>query len=166
MPDNWNELIKLRQEMKDKYNPEFIDLLGEEKFMIYDVSRNSMQERNEVNRIMADMGPENRISDDVAEMLVQGMYEARRSAAKELDLIANENHSDSWNTFSLSMLETIIQTWKKYEEPVNNILPPDQAELFITSLRNMQKHYEETKRMISLVVEAEKNEDDTAEKSE
>ena len=129
--------------------------------MIYDIFEKSLPERNEVNSFMADMGPENRMSDDVAEELIYGMYEARRTVEKEMDLYSNENSSDSW----LRVLETFTQTFKKYEEPVNNILPPDQAELFNARLRYIQKEYEEAKRMTLLVIEAEKNEDDTAEKS-
>lgn len=160
-PDNWKELRKLRQEMKEKYNPEFIDLLGDEKFKVYDSFRESMQERNEVNGFMAGIGPENRISDDVAEKLIMGMYEARRTVTKELDL-DGENTPDSW----LPIFEALVQTHKKYEEAADNILPPDQAELFNTKRRWILEEYEEAKRMISSGMEAGKNKDEADVKRE
>ena len=121
-----------------------------------------MQERYEVNGFMAEMGPENRMSDDVAEELINGMYKARRTAEKEMGFYDNENSPDSW----LHMIETVIQIYKRYEKAADNILPPDQAELFNTKRKWILEEYEAAKKVTSLAIEAEKNENDTAEKSE
>lgn len=155
---------RLRQENMDKFNQEFIDLLGEEKFMIYDDFRNTLQERNEVNSFIADMGPENRISENVAEELIQGMYEARRTIEKEIDDIFNS--PDSWDIKNLHMLETQIKVFEKYEEAADNILSPDQAELFNTRLRWIRGEYKKVIKITSLGIEADKNKDEADVKSD
>jgi hypothetical protein len=69
---------------------------------------------------MADMAPENRLSENVAEELIYGMYEARRTVEKEIDDIFNS--SDSWDIKNLHMLEIQIKVFEKYEEAADNIL--------------------------------------------
>ncbi len=151
MPETWKELTTLQREMKDKYKPEFITLLGKEKYKIYEYYRESIQERNGVNEYLAEIGPENKMSDDLAEKLISGMYEARMAVREDLDLLG-ENPPDSWG----DIFDALILTLKKYEEAADNILPPDQAELFNSKRKWILEEYERTREFYVGVEEAEK----------
>jgi hypothetical protein len=159
-PEEIEKSERLNQENSDKYTQELIDLLGEDKFMIYDTFKKSTGEMWELNTFMANMSPEDRISYDVAGDLFFGMSEVRIANEKEMGLEATRNSSDSEEDKFIREYEVALETYKKYEDVAPNILPPEQAEIFNTQLGEHRKMFEEQYKMILLLRKDRKEKED------
>jgi hypothetical protein len=74
------EMMKKASEHFMKYKDEIRAFLGEEKYRIYDDYSNRIPDRISLNEFMESLPPENRISDEQAERLIDAMYDGRISA--------------------------------------------------------------------------------------
>ena len=142
-PEEREAVESLRQETREKYNSEFIELMGEEKFRIYDDFKNSGSERYTLERFMKTLPTEYGIDDTQAYNLIVAMYEERKSVENEMvfedsnEVPANRNRNKY-----LHDLERNVDIYKRYEEVTGDILPPAQAEQLKTYLRQRRESYE------------------------
>lgn len=159
-PEDREKAERLDQENMEKYTKELTDLMGEDKFMIYDTFKKSTGERWELDTFMENMSPENRISYDVAGELFFGMSEVRIATEKEMRLEATRNSSDSEEDKFIREYEVAIQGYKKWEEVAGNILSPEQAELFNTQLGEHREMFEGQYKMMVLMRKERKEKED------
>ena len=125
------EAYRQRQEARDKYNNEFIDLMGEEKFRIYDDFKNRNSERHMLNDFMETLSPENRINKNQTENLIDAMYEARKSFEIEMgfdDII--DFPSDIDEETVAHQMEMERQVYEKYAEIGSAIMPQAQTDQY------------------------------------
>ena len=141
-PEEREKAERLDQENMEKYSRELTDLMGEDKYMLYDSFKKSTGERWELDTFMRNTSPENRISYDVAGDLIFRMIDVRIATEKEMGLEATRNSSDSGEDKFIREYEVTMQRYKNYEEVTGSILPPEQAELFITQLRKNREQFE------------------------
>lgn len=141
---------RLNQENIEKYSQDLLGIMGQDKYMTYDIFKKSTGERWEVFTFMENTSPENRISYDVAGDLLFRMSEVRIATEKEMGLEATRNSSDSDEDKFIREYEVALQSYKKYEEVADNILPPEQVELFNTQLKEHREQFEGQYKMMVL----------------
>jgi hypothetical protein len=134
------EAYRQRQVNRDKYNQEFIDLIGKEKWLIYDSFKNRNPDRKILNRFMSTISPEKRINDDQVENLVDAMYDARKSVEIEMGLYDLIDFPSEKNEKTVKRRTKMrAQVYEKYAEVCGDILPRDQAEEYKDYLRKELK---------------------------
>ena len=146
--DEKEEVYRLRQEARDKYNKEFIDLMGEEKFSIYDAFKARNSERHTLNRFMETLSPEDRINDNHVENLIDAMYEARKSVEIAMgfdDVI--QFPSDLDEKAVAREMEMVAKVYEKYTEIGGDIIPPAQAEQYKAYLNQLLNTTESSLKM-------------------
>lgn len=160
-PEDMKKAERLNQENMEKYRRELTDLMGEDKYMIYDSFKKSTGERWELDTFMENTAPENRLSYDVAGDLIFGMSEVRTANEKEMGLEATRNSYDSDEDKFIREYEVALQSYKKYEDVARNILPPEQAELLNTQLGEHREQFERQYEML-LVIRKDRKEKEGA----
>lgn len=145
------EIYRLRQEARDKYNEEFVDLMGEEKFIIYDDFKNRKSERYELNSFMKTLPPEDRIDDAQMDDLIDTMYEVRKAVEIEMEYDADAItfSSDMNEDKGARVFEMLVGVYKEWEEISGDILPPDQAEQYNAYMRQQRENFESQFKMMS-----------------
>lgn len=162
-PEEREKAERLNQEIMEKYSRELRDLMGEDKYMIYDSFKKSTGERWELDTFMENTPPENRISYDVAEDLIFGMIDVRIATEKEMGLEPTSNSPDSDGDKLKHEYEIALEGYKKYEDVAGDLLSPEQAELFNTQIR---EHRELFEGQYNSMFKEGKEKEDASEKSD
>ncbi|MDM7918612.1 MAG: hypothetical protein QUS12_05535, partial [Methanosarcina sp.] len=123
------EMMKKASEHFMKYKDEIRALLGEEKYSIYDDYSNRIPDRTSLNEFMESLPPENRISDEQAERLIDAMYDGRVSTYSYMPTGITSTTSNQSEMRKLSM-EIQKRTNEKYLEASRGILSPEQVEQY------------------------------------
>ena len=143
-PEEREAVEKYRQETREKYEKEFIDLMGEEKFKIYDDFKNSSSEDYMLSTYMKTLPSEDKIDNTDAYSLIDAMYRARKTIEAEMMTgNDNDNSSEKQKFDYLLSIEKKVTLYQKYEEVVDDaLLLPAQAEQFKAYLRKERERYE------------------------
>ena len=136
------EAYRQRQLMRDKYKEQYIELMGEEKYNIYNNYRMSSFDINTVDKFIQALPAENKIDNDVRFELISRMSAERTALEKKYgfyDLIRfpTDNRTDRAED-EAKMAE---QVYDKYTEIGNEMLPPGQAEQYKEYIANERERY-------------------------
>ena len=137
------EVYRLRQENRDKYNRELIALMGETKFKIYDDYKSRRSERSELKAFMSTMPADESIDESRMADIVDEMYKARKSVENKSGtggLIAFPAERDKKSM--IRRVENLIEVYNRYEEVIGDTLPPAQAELYRAYVSERVKRFE------------------------
>jgi hypothetical protein len=142
-PEEKEAIEKLRQETREKYEREFIELMGEKKFKIYDDFKNSGSESFLLKTYLETLSPEEKIGDADAYTLISSMYRVRKDIeeVKALDT-GNDNSLDTDKYDYISFMERNVNLYKKYEEIIGDVLSTTQADKFKAYLIKNRESYE------------------------
>ena len=143
------EARRQRQLLRDKYKEQYIELMGEEKYNIYNNYRMSQFDRDTLNRFFQTLPPEKRIDKDVMFNLIGRMAEERTAIEKEMgfyDLVFPSDRGENAVERETDMAE---QVYEKYTEIGNELLPPELAEQYEIYIANERKRYITQARMRS-----------------
>lgn len=136
------EVYRRSQLMREKYKEQFIELMGEEKYNIYNSYRKSLFERDAVDRFIQALPSENKIDNDVRFDLISRMAEERTALEKKYgfyDLITfpSDNRADR----AEEETEMAEQVYDRYTEIGNEMLAPEQAEQYEKYIEVERKRY-------------------------
>lgn len=136
------EAYRQRQLKREKYKEQFIELMGEEKFKIYNDFRMSSFDRDNLERFVQTLPPENRIDNDAMFNLIGRMSEARTSIEKKMgfyDIISFP--SDRREDTAEREADMAVQVYEKYTEIGDEMLPPEQAEQYKAYIAQERERY-------------------------
>lgn len=137
------EVYRLRQENRDKYNQELIALMGETKFKIYDDYKNRRAERSQLKAFMSTIPADESMDESRMEDIVDEMYKARKSVENESGtggLIAFPAERDKKSM--IRRVENLIEVYNRYEEVIGDTLSPAQAEQYRAFVSERRKRFE------------------------
>ena len=148
-PEEREAVEKLGKETREKYEGEFIELMGEEKFKIYDDFKNSSSEVYILNTYMNTLSPEDKIGDADAYSLINSMYIGRKAIENEM-FSEGDNDSSGEKRYDYRLsLEKNVMFYRKYEEIIDDAsLPPAQTAQLKAYLRKDREKYESQLRYL------------------
>ena len=128
------EKAEMNQKISDinnKYRDRVNDFLGEENSKIYVSYQQSLSERSSLSYFMETVPPDNRISEEQREALIDNMYAARKAVYDEtgpdIDLDSSVNLTEeNINRY----IDKRKMVYDKYVEASRGVLPDDQAEQY------------------------------------
>jgi hypothetical protein len=140
------DMMKKTGENYMKYQDEIRAHLGEGKYRTYQDYSNRIPDRKSLYEFMESLSPENRISDEQADRLIDAMYDGRISTYSNMPtgMISTTSKQSEMRKLSL---ETQKRTNEKYLEASRGILSPEQVEQYKNYLR---KKSEETESMMKI----------------
>ena len=128
------ERAKMNQQMMEinnKYREKINEFLGEEKSSIYVSYRQSLSERSSLSDFLKTVSPDNRISEEQTEALIDSMYAARKAVYDEMGPDMDMNSSASFTEENIAhQLEKSKKVYDKYIEACRGVLPDDQVEQY------------------------------------
>jgi hypothetical protein len=134
--DEKAEINQRMEEIRNKYDNNIREFLGDEKNKIFQSYNNSLSERSNLNGFMESLSPENRINEDQAEILIKSMYETRKMVQAEMGPDEDIRFPSDLNEEAIArQMEVSKKAYEKYTEVSRNILPPAQVEQFKAFLK-------------------------------
>ncbi len=140
------DMIKKASENSMKYQDELRALLGGENYRTYQDYSNRIPDRRNLNEFMESLTPENRISDEQADRLIDAMYDGRISTYSNMPTGMISTTSKQSEIMKWSM-ETQKKTNEKYLEASRGVLSPELVEQYKNYLL---KKSEETESMVEM----------------
>ena len=136
------EARRVRQLHREKYKEQFIELMGEEKYNIYNDFRMSRFDRSTLDRFVQTLPAENRIDNNLMYNIIGRMSKERTALEKKYgfyDRISfpSDNRADTADNEA----EMAEQVYDKYIEIGNEMLPPGQAEQYKAYIAQEEKRY-------------------------
>ncbi len=124
-----------KREIDYKYMNRVHDFLGEEKSGIYTAYIKRLPERSSIDIFMDSLSPENRISEEQMEPLIDVMYTARKAIYDEMgpDIDIYSSSELTEENITREMIKT-KRVHDKYVEASRSVLPPEQAGQYETHL--------------------------------
>ena len=141
--DEEKEEARRQRELKrEKYKEQFIELMGEEKFEMYNKFRMSTFDRNNIDRFNETLPAEKRLDNDTMFDLITRMSEERTELEKEYgfyDLVGfpSDNRSDR----AESEAEMAEQVFQKYTEIGDEMMAPELAEQYKAYIDKERESY-------------------------
>ena len=146
------EAYRVRQEARDRFNSEFIDLMGQDKFKIYDDFKNRRFDRDTLSTFMATLPPENRPGDAQMDNLIDRMYESRTYIEKSMGFYDIIDFPSDLNEKTVAHeIDMADQVYGKYAEIGSDILPAEQAEQFKAYLMKKNESYASQVKMRAFI---------------
>lgn len=137
------EARRKRQLMRDKYKEQYIELMGEEKYNIYNNYRMSSFDRDTLERFVQTLPPENRLDNNMMFNLIGMMSEARTPIEKKMgfyDLIRFPSDERD-DTEAEREADMAVEVYERYTEIGNEMLSPEQAEQFKAYIAQEKESY-------------------------
>jgi hypothetical protein len=137
------EAYRQRNLQREKYKEQYIELMGEEKYKIYNDYRMSRFDRDTLERFVQTLPPENRIDNDAMFNLIGRMSEARRSIEKKMgfyDLISFPSDKRGEEEAEREA-DMATQVYERYTEIGDEMLPPGQIEQFEAYIAMEKERY-------------------------
>ena len=146
------EKLKASQERFEKamkIDDSITELLGQKNYEVYQNYKNSITERRELNNFLETLPPDNRLSEDQEDRLIQKMYEERM--AFYLNNQPDPKMLDNREEMDKFFMEARKNTNNKYLEASRNIFSPAQVEKYEAYLENKVKQDELIRKMSSYI---------------
>jgi len=123
------------EETINKYENKISDFLGEEKNEIYQSYVNRLTERRSLRDFMETQPPDNRINEEQTEVLIDSMYEARKTVYDEMGPVTNNGSSFELTEETLAeVMEMSARVNEEYVELSRGMMTPEQVEQYKTFL--------------------------------
>ena len=138
------EARRQRQLQKDKYKEQFVELMGEEKYNMYNDFRMSRFDRGTIERFVQTLPPEKRIDNDMMFDLIGRMSKERTALEKKygfydhIDFPSDRREDTAEQERQVDMAE---QVYKKYIEIGDEMLSPEQAEQYKAYIAQEKESY-------------------------
>lgn len=134
------EMNQRMMEIKNKYKDKVNEFLGEENLKIYVDYQMRLPVRSGLNNFMDTVPPDNRISEEQTETLIDSMYAARKAVYDEMGPDIDMNLSSNLTEENVNRyIDKVKMVYDKYMEAIRGVLPDDQAEQYKAYLnRNLE----------------------------
>lgn len=120
-----------RKDIRDKYDKVISESLEKENFHIYSSYQKSLSERSGLNQFMERILPDNKISEEETEILINSMYAAREAVFNEMGPDIDMNLSSNLTKENIALQNNKVKlVFDKYVEASRSILPEEQVEQY------------------------------------
>ena len=124
------------KEIRDRYDKKITEFLGQENNEIYQSYRNSLSERSSLAYFMETVPPENRITEEQTEALIDAMYSGRKQVydkmGPDIDIYSPDNLTRKNVEHEIEKTKLV---YDKYMEAAGRVLPVEQAEQYNAHLK-------------------------------
>jgi phosphoribosyl-ATP pyrophosphohydrolase len=124
------------EEIRNKYENKISEFLGRENNEIYQAYASRLTERRSLRDFMETFPPDNRMNEEQTEVLIDSMYEARRTVYDKMGPVTNNGSSFELTEETLAqVMERSARVDEKYVELCRGMMTPEQVEQYKTFLK-------------------------------